>query len=282
MRLSDYAVGRDNNFNLIRLLAALSVIFSHSIAVLGLPGNCEVFFDRLGLSAGEMAVDVFFVASGFLVTGSLVNRGSLIAFLWARTLRIYPALWVMLALTVFVLAPALTTLPVADYLRAPGTYEYFWKCATLIGGVRYSLPGVFETMPLKGEFNGSLWTLPIELRMYLYLAAGWFVLAAVPAIRVKALTLAAPVAAGSLPGDHSPWTPVGRPVQRRPHSRVHVPRRNDALSVARQGRDEPRRDVRSRSGAGDRLVQQVRLLRGVRPPVWRRSFSTSPISRADG
>lgn len=197
MRLSDYAVGRDNNFNLIRLLAALSVIFSHSIAVLGLPGNCEVFFDRLGLSAGEMAVDVFFVASGFLVTGSLVNRGSLIAFLWARTLRIYPALWVMLALTVFVLAPALTTLPVADYLRAPGTYEYFWKCATLIGGVRYSLPGVFETMPLKGEFNGSLWTLPIELRMYLYLAAGWFVLAAVPAIRVKALTLAAPVAAAA-------------------------------------------------------------------------------------
>ena len=38
MRLSDYAVGRDNNFNLIRLLAALSVMFSHSIAVLGLPG----------------------------------------------------------------------------------------------------------------------------------------------------------------------------------------------------------------------------------------------------
>ena len=51
------------------------------------------------------------------------------------------------------------------------------KCATLIGGVRYSLPGVFETMPLKSEFNGSLWTLPIEVRLYLYLAAGWLVLA---------------------------------------------------------------------------------------------------------
>jgi peptidoglycan/LPS O-acetylase OafA/YrhL len=197
VRLSDYAVGRDNNFNLIRLLAALSVIFSHSVAVLGLPGTREIFFDRLGLSAGEMAVDVFFVASGFLVTGSLVNRGSLVAFLWARVLRIYPALWVMLGLTVFVLAPALSTLPLADYFRAPGTHEYFWKCATLIGGVRYSLPGVFETMPVKGEFNGSLWTLPIELRMYLYLAAGWFVFAILPAIRVRALTLIAPVAAGA-------------------------------------------------------------------------------------
>jgi peptidoglycan/LPS O-acetylase OafA/YrhL len=197
VRLSEYAIGRDNNFNLIRLLAALSVIFSHSIAVLGLPGNREIFFDRLGLSAGEIAVDVFFVASGFLVTGSLVNRGSLVAFLWARALRIYPALWVMLGLTVFVLAPALTALPLADYFHARSTYEYFWKCATLIGGVRYSLPGVFETMPVKGEFNGSLWTLPIELRMYLYLAAGWFVFAVVPALRVMALRLIAPIAAAA-------------------------------------------------------------------------------------
>ena len=47
--------------------------------------------------------------------------------------------------------------------------------------------GVFETMPLKGEFNGSLWTLPIEFRLYLYLAAGWFVFALLPAIRVRAL-----------------------------------------------------------------------------------------------
>lgn len=197
MRLSECAVGRDNNFNLIRLLAALSVIFSHSVAVLGLPANREFFFDRLGFSAGEMAVDVFFVASGFLVTASLVGRGSVVAFVWARALRIYPALWAMLALTVFLLAPKLTSLPLADYFRAPETYAYFGKCATLIGGVRYSLPGVFEHAPLKGEFNGSLWTLPIELRMYLHLALAWLVLAAFPAIRIRALTLVAPMAAGA-------------------------------------------------------------------------------------
>jgi peptidoglycan/LPS O-acetylase OafA/YrhL len=193
-RLSDYAVGRDNNFNLIRLLAALSVLFGHSVGVLGLPSAREFFFDHLGFSLAEMAVDVFFVASGFLVTASLINRGSLIAYLWARALRIYPALWVMLVLTVFGLAPALTTLPLADFFRAPKTWDYFAKCATLLGGVRYSLPGVFETMPLRGEFNGSLWTLPIEFRLYLYLAAGWFVFALTPAIRVRALTLIAPLA----------------------------------------------------------------------------------------
>ena len=194
-RLSEYAVGRDNNFNLIRLVAALSVLFSHSVAALGLPSSREFFFDHLGLSLAEMAVDVFFVTSGFLVAGSLVNRGDVIAFLWARALRIYPAIWVMLILTVFVLAPALTTLPLADYFASPKTHDYFVKCATLIGGVRYSLPGVFETNPLHGEFNGSLWTLPIELRLYCYLAAGWLVLAAAPAIRMRAMSVAAPIVA---------------------------------------------------------------------------------------
>ena len=196
-RLSEYAIGRDNNFNLLRLVAALSVLFSHSVAVLGLPSSREFFFDHLGLSLAEMAVDVFFATSGFLVAGSLVNRGDVIAFLWARALRIYPALWVMLILTVFVLAPMLTTLSPTDYFASPKTHDYLAKCATLIGGVRYSLPGVFETMPLKGEFNGSLWTLPIELRLYCYLAGGWLVLAAAPAIRLRAMSIAAPVAAAA-------------------------------------------------------------------------------------
>jgi peptidoglycan/LPS O-acetylase OafA/YrhL len=196
-RLSDYAVGRDNNFNLIRLAAALSVLGGHSVAVLGLPSSREFFFDHLGLSLAEMAVDVFFVTSGFLVTGSLVNRGQVVAYLWARALRIYPAIWAMLVLTVFVLAPALTTLPPAEYFASPKTHDYFIKCATLIGGVRYSLPGVFETNPLHAEFNGSLWTLPIEMRLYCYLAAGWLVLAAAPAIRLKAMSIAAPIAAAA-------------------------------------------------------------------------------------
>jgi peptidoglycan/LPS O-acetylase OafA/YrhL len=196
-RLSDYAVGRDNNFNLIRLAAALSVLAGHSVAVLGLPSSREFFFDHLGLSLAEMAVDVFFVTSGFLATGSLVNRGAVIAYLWARALRIYPAIWAMLVLTVFILAPALTTLPAAHYFGSPKTHDYFIKCATLIGGVRYSLPGVFETNPLKSEFNGSLWTLPIEMRLYCYLAAGWLALAAAPAVRLRAMGVAAPIAAAA-------------------------------------------------------------------------------------
>jgi peptidoglycan/LPS O-acetylase OafA/YrhL len=198
LKLSKYAVGRDNNFTLLRFSAAMTVLFAHSVAVLGLPPEREFFFNRLGFSLGEMGLDMLFVTSGFLVTASLVGRQDLIAYLWARILRVYPGMWVMLVLTVFVLAPALTTLPRADYYAAPATWEYFRKCAMLMGGVRYSLPGVFDTVPLKGEFNGSLWTMPVEVRMYLYLAAIWVALALMPALRIKAMRFVLPISAAVL------------------------------------------------------------------------------------
>ena len=195
MRLSDYAVGRDNNFTLLRFSAAMTVLFAHSVAVLGLPPEKEFFHGHIGFSLGEMGLDMLFVTSGFLVTASLINREDLISYLWARALRVYPALWVMMILMVFALAPALTSLPVSDYFASHTTWEYFAKGATLIGGIRYSLPGVFETVPLKNEFNGSLWTMPVEVRMYLYLAAGWVIFAIVPGLRVRALRLASTLAA---------------------------------------------------------------------------------------
>jgi len=136
-----------------------------------------------------MGLDALFVTSGFLVTASLVKRGDLISFFWARALRVYPALWVMLVLTVFVLAPALTTLTLRDYFPSPTTWTYFYKCATLIAGIRYSLPGVFTTLPLKGEFNSSLWTMPVEVRMYLYVAVLWVAFAILPMLRLKAMRI---------------------------------------------------------------------------------------------
>jgi len=196
--LANYAVGRDNNFTLLRFSAAMTVLFAHSIAVLGLPPEREFFFGRIGFSLGEMGLDMLFVTSGFLVTASLVGRQNLIAYLWARILRVYPGLWVMLIVTVFVLAPTLTSLSREAYYTSPTTWEYFRKCATLIGGVRYSLPGVFDTVPLKGEFNGSLWTMPVEVRMYLYLAAIWVALAILPAFRLKVMRFVLPLSAAAL------------------------------------------------------------------------------------
>ena len=163
-------LNRHNSFNLIRILAALAVLVSHSFP---LTGALDPLGGWIGMTGGNIAVDVFFVASGFLVTSSLMARSSLMDFLKARALRIYPGLIVMLVLTVFVLGPAITSLPAHDYLQSRDTYHYLLKCATLLNGVEYHLPGVFETNPMSGAVNGSLWSMPVEVRLYALLALIW-------------------------------------------------------------------------------------------------------------
>ena len=176
MKLSNYSQGRDNNFNLIRIIAALAVLVTHSFALAIGTADAEPFRDSLGMTLGSVAVDVFFITSGFLVTASLLNRQSTIEFIWARALRIFPALIVMLFLTVFVLGVVFTALPTLTYLSSPEIYIYFGKCVTLISGVGYILPGVFDDNPYKHAVNGSLWTMPWEIRMYAILAVSWLAL----------------------------------------------------------------------------------------------------------
>ncbi len=176
MKLSSFTQGRDNNFNLIRMLAALSVLVSHSYALTTGISDAQPFARTLGMTLGTIAVDIFFITSGFLVTASLLNRQSTLEFIMARILRIYPALLIVLLLTVFGLGVYFTRLPLQQYLTDHTTYAYLRRGLTLITGVSLSLPGVFENTPLKGEVNSSLWTLPFEIRMYSILAIAWVIL----------------------------------------------------------------------------------------------------------
>lgn len=162
---------RDNNFNLLRLLAALAVLLSHSFPLALGPQAVEPFKTSLGMTLGTLAVGIFFTISGYLVTASLVSRPSLADFAMARARRIYPGLWVALVLTVFGLGAAFTTLALSEYLSHPRTWFYVLKNGTLLFGFVDRLPGVFGDLPHAHVVNGSLWTLPIELRLYVALAA---------------------------------------------------------------------------------------------------------------
>ena len=196
MKLVDFTQDRDNNFNLIRIVAALAVMLTHSFALATGSGAAEPLRDLLGMTMGTFAVDAFFITSGFLVTASLFARQSAIEFIWARFLRIFPALLVMLLLTVFGLGLFFTSVPVAAYLGDTRTYKYLLKGATLIAGVNYTLPGVFDENPYRGAVNGSLWTMPSELRMYALLVVTWVVLRAMPSRRVKAFERLIVISAG--------------------------------------------------------------------------------------
>ena len=162
--LADAWASGHNNFNLLRLFAAWLVIYGHAWAITGSSGSDLVTRLTQFKFAGGIAVDVFFFISGLLIAASL-QRNSVRAYLTSRALRILPALVACVALSVFVLGPLLTT--AADYWRSPVTWEYLWANGSLWSS-RYLLPGVFETLP-QHVVNGSLWTLPIEARLYLAL-----------------------------------------------------------------------------------------------------------------
>ncbi len=175
-RLVDVAHDRSNNFHLLRLLAATAVLFSHSFPLATGDISIEPLRRLIGCTPGSIAVDLFFLVSGLLVTISLVKRNSAADFARARFFRIWPALTVALLISVLVLGPAFTTLPIVDYLASFRTWRYLGQNLVLLHGIIYRLPGVFLHNPAPEAVNGSLWTLPSEIRCYLWLLAGWWVL----------------------------------------------------------------------------------------------------------
>ncbi|MDP4536358.1 acyltransferase [Alkalimonas collagenimarina] len=164
--LSNFASGRDNNFNLIRFIAATAVLFSHCYPLFYGSSGSDPLKSLVGISLGTVAVDLFFISSGFLIAGSLFNRKNLTNFVKARVLRIYPALAICLLLTVLILGPIFTTLPLSHYFTNSQTYIYFFKNLILFFGEEATLPGVFAGLPWPNTVNGSLWTLPFEVRAY--------------------------------------------------------------------------------------------------------------------
>ncbi len=202
MKLAAYTQGRDNNLHLMRILAAYAVLVSHSFVLATGDGANEPFVRSLGLTLGSIAVDVFFLASGLLVTASLLAKQDVRAFARARVLRIFPALLVMLAITVFVMGPALSQTPLRSYLTDSATYRHLLKSATLITGMGIGLPGLFQDNPYPETVNGSLWTLKYELRMYAILAVAWFMMSRFTALSERNFKWAVLLAAGVSGGLH--------------------------------------------------------------------------------
>jgi peptidoglycan/LPS O-acetylase OafA/YrhL len=161
-RLEDRLQDRRNNFDVLRLLAASLVLFSHSYA---LTASTEPFADVSGWTLGEVGVVMFFAMSGFLIAKSWSDQPRLIPFAVKRALRLLPALFVAVSVTVFVVGPLFTTLPLSTYFTDPTPWVY-WVRSSLLITIRGTLPGVFETNPFPDAVNGSLWTLPVEACCY--------------------------------------------------------------------------------------------------------------------
>ena len=195
--------GRENNFHLIRHIAAAAVVLTHSYSVVTGRYESEPLVGWLGVSIGHYAVDVFFVLSGFLVTQSLARNGDLLRFAVSRALRIFPALIVAVLVSALVLGPLVSTLEPGDYFSSPELPTY------ILGAVSTAmtdapLPGVFMSLPHQAGVNEPLWTLKYELAAYLSLAA-LAVLSLVAGRRILVPTAAAILAIYIAGRSQIPW-----------------------------------------------------------------------------
>jgi peptidoglycan/LPS O-acetylase OafA/YrhL len=175
-----------DNFAAIRLVAAILVLFGHSFPLTGGHGP-----GYLGSPVSTLAVKVFFVISGYLISESWLRDPQVGRYLLRRALRIFPALIVLCLLTVFVAGPILTNLSLIEYFASGATWRYF---SNVILSPVYALPGVFQDNIYPGAVNGSLWTLPVEFAMYLLMP----LVLVLPGRRVMSVVMAVVLSAASI------------------------------------------------------------------------------------
>ncbi|MGV8834781.1 acyltransferase family protein [Cellvibrio sp.] len=171
MLLNQVLNPRNNNFDLFRLIAALLVIYGHASGLVHVPNvvNSDFVASLLRFDySGSLAVKFFFMLSGLLVTASFLSRPHVGEFIIKRAARILPGLFVCLCISVFVIGPWFTTLSLPEYFANSQTWNYLIN-NTLLYQLEWRLPGVFADS--KYGLNGSLWTLPLEVVCYLFLAA---------------------------------------------------------------------------------------------------------------
>jgi peptidoglycan/LPS O-acetylase OafA/YrhL len=143
-----------NNFDLLRLLAATEVIVDHYTEHLNIALS---HFDikLLNLFPG---VPVFFVISGYLISASYERNNNLKDYFRNRALRIYPGLWACIFVSIIIIS-----LTGVSFLNKQALA---WLPAQLVGFI-YT-PHFLSNYGF-GSYNGSLWTIPIELQFYIVL-----------------------------------------------------------------------------------------------------------------
>ncbi len=167
MRIAEFVSSRQNNFNALRLIAAVMVLVSHCFA---LTGRTEPFASLSGQTLGELGVSIFFAISGFLIAKSWDTDPAPWRYALKRALRLLPALIVAVLVTALIVGPVVTTLSPSSYFANLGVYRYMAENSVL-DTINGRLPGVFVHNVYPDAVSGSLWTLPVEATAYVGAAA---------------------------------------------------------------------------------------------------------------
>jgi peptidoglycan/LPS O-acetylase OafA/YrhL len=155
---------KQNNFDLIRLIAASQVAIVHGIEHLEVHSLYPLAF-YLSYFPG---VPVFFFLSGLLISAAWERNPNLESFLGNRIYRIVPGLWfcvflscVSIVICAYIFNIELSYLLLSFWAVMQGTFFPQWN------------PEFLDWFGI-GVVNGSLWTIPVELSFYAFLPIVYF------------------------------------------------------------------------------------------------------------
>lgn len=153
---------RQNNFNFLRILFASLVLLSHAPELIDGNRHREILTRFFGsISLGELAVDGFFLLSGYLIVKSWQTYPIASAFLQKRVLRIYPA---------FIVASVIGALIVGPLGAEPADYFSNFSITSFLAGTVLLqptiTPPVFRGQPYA-MVNGAMWTIFYEFTCYI-------------------------------------------------------------------------------------------------------------------
>ncbi|WP_291275026.1 acyltransferase [Flavobacterium sp.] len=166
----DRIANQENNFNFIRVVAAIMVIITHTYVLVGLDVKHDFLYK---ISNGEIMIStaglrMFFIISGFLITQSMERSKDYMTFFVKRVLRIFPGLIVCVLSIIFIFGACFTNVPLHDYFSRSTTWEYLWNMT--VYRVVGTIPTVFENN-IAHIIDGSLWTLAYEFSYYIMVMA---------------------------------------------------------------------------------------------------------------
>ncbi|MCF7560319.1 acyltransferase [Sabulilitoribacter multivorans] len=161
-----------NNFDFLRFLFAIFVVISHSYPLSGSDESSQWIYQITNgqIVLARLGLDGFFIISGFFIYQSLQRSSGLLNYYKKRFLRLFPALFIVLLLTIILV-------PFVYYGDIP-----FWKNPQVLSYVPNNLSlynfqpvinGVFDNNPYH-SINGSLWTIRYEFSLYIGLSLLYF------------------------------------------------------------------------------------------------------------
>jgi peptidoglycan/LPS O-acetylase OafA/YrhL len=160
---------RRNNLEFVRLFLAVVVIFSHSFPLATGTEKYEplILATHGQTTAGTIAVNLFFVLSGFLITNSFLSSSSISSYLGKRIRRIYPGFIATMLVGALIVAPlASASSPLNSVAAKVGNFAM--SCVRLR---EFDYLHAFPSNPAPGAINGSLWSISYEFWCYVGVAA---------------------------------------------------------------------------------------------------------------